>query len=392
MKVKEVILRAMAGKLKWWEAAEIIGISDRTMRRWRERYEEDGYSGLYDYRKRQPSPKRIAVKTLETVLQLYRENYFDFNVRHFHEKLREEHQIELSYTWVKLALQGAGLVKKRRRRGTHRRRRPRRPLPGMLLHIDASKHAWLGEGRYYDLVTILDDATSEIYYARLVKEEGTRTLMPAVRQVVESKGIFCALYSDRASHFFVTPKAGGKVDPSRVTQFGRALQELGIQMIPAYSPQARGRMERNYRTWQGRFPQELRVRKIDSVEAANRFLSEEYIAAFNQRFRVPAAETGSAFVRTRRKDLDWVFALQHRRTVNQDNTITLDNRTLQIESNRWRDTLAGCKVTVYEFLDGNLAVRYGPHEVARFEAASLALQPVRGSGSARPLGHKRQVA
>jgi len=392
MKVQEVILRAMAGKLKWWEAAEIIGISDRTMRRWRERYEEDGYSGLYDYRKRQPSPKRIAVKTLETVLQLYRENYFDFNVRHFHEKLREEHQIELSYTWVKLALQGAGLVKKRRRRGTHRRRRPRRPLPGMLLHIDASKHAWLGEGRYYDLVTILDDATSEIYYARLVKEEGTRTLMPAVRQVVESKGIFCALYSDRASHFFVTPKAGGKVDPSRVTQFGRALQELGIQMIPAYSPQARGRMERNYRTWQGRFPQELRVRKIDSVEAANRFLSEEYIAAFNQRFRVPAAETGSAFVRTRRKDLDWVFALQHRRTVNQDNTITLDNRTLQIESNRWRDTLAGCKVTVYEFLDGNLAVRYGPHEVARFEAASSALQPVRGSGSARPLGHKRQVA
>jgi len=392
MKVQEVILRAMAGKLKWWEAAEIIGISDRTMRRWRERYEEDGYSGLYDYRKRQPSPKRIAVKTLETVLQLYRENYFDFNVRHFHEKLREEHQIELSYTWVKLALQGAGLVKKRRRRGTHRRRRPRRPLPGMLLHIDASKHAWLGEGRYYDLVTILDDATSEIYYARLVKEEGTRTLMPAVRQVVESKGIFCALYSDRASHFFVTPKAGGKVDPSRVTQFGRALQELGIQMIPAYSPQARGRMERNYRTWQGRFPQELRVRKIDSVEAANRFLSEEYIAAFNQRFRVPAAETGSAFVRTRRKDLDWVFALQHRRTVNQDNTITLDNRTLQIESNRWRDTLAGCKVTVYEFLDGNLAVRYGPHEVARFEAASLALQPVRSSGSARPLGHKRQVA
>ena len=392
MKVQEVILRAMAGKLKWWEAAEIIGISDRTMRRWRERYEEDGYSGLYDYRKRQPSPKRIAVKTLETVLQLYRENYFDFNVRHFHEKLREEHQIELRYTWVKLALQGAGLVKKRRRRGTHRRRRPRRPLPGMLLHIDASKHAWLGEGRYYDLVTILDDATSEIYYARLVKEEGTRTLMPAVRQVVESKGIFCALYSDRASHFFVTPKAGGKVDPSRVTQFGRALQELGIQMIPAYSPQARGRMERNYRTWQGRFPQELRVRKIDSVEAANRFLSEEYIAAFNQRFRVPAAETGSAFVRTRRKDLDWVFALQHRRTVNQDNTITLDNRTLQIESNRWRDTLAGCKVTVYEFLDGNLAVRYGPHEVARFEAASLALQPVRGSGSARPLGHKRQVA
>src|ERR1051325_2490994 len=160
--------------------------------------------------------------------------------------------IEISYTWGNLALQGAGLVKKRSRRGTHRRRRPRRSLPGMLLHIDASKHAWFGDGRHNDLITILDDATSEIYYAQLVEEEGTRTLMPAVREVVEKRGIFCALYSDRASHFFVTPKAGGKVDPNRVTQLGRALGELGIDMIPAYSPQARGRMERSYRTWQGR--------------------------------------------------------------------------------------------------------------------------------------------
>ncbi len=392
MKVQEVILRAMSGKLKWWEAAEIIGVTDRTMRRWRQRYEEHGYDGLYDYRSGQPSPKRMAVKTLETVLQLYREKYFDFNVRHFHEKLREQHQIEVSYTWVKLALQGAGLVRKRSRRGSHRRRRPRRPLSGMLLHIDASKHAWFGDGRYYDLITILDDATSEIYYARLVEEEGTRTLLPAVREVVESKGIFCALYSDRASHFFVTPKAGGKVDPYRVTQLGRALQELGIQMIPAYSPQARGRMERNYRTWQGRFPQELRLRKIRSAEAANRFLSEEYVAEFNQRFSVPAVGQGSAFVRTRRKDLDWVFALQHQRTVNQDNTIMLDNRILQIESTRWRDTLAGCTVTVYEFLDGRLAVRYGAHEVARFEAATVTMQPMRRRRSARPLGHNRKIA
>src|SRR5690348_10094636 len=230
------------------------------------------------------APKRIAVETLEKVLHLYREKYFDFNVRHFHEKLVEEHGIELSYTWVKLALQGAGLVKKRSRRGTHRRRRPRRPLPGMLLHIDASQHAWFQDGRYYDLITILDDATSEIYYARLVEEEGTRTLMPAVRQVIEKQGLFCALYSDRASHFFVTPKAGGKVDPTRLTQLGRALKELGIKMIPAYSPQARGRMERSYRTWQGRFPQELRVRNIIRLEQANAFLEQEYVAEFNRRF------------------------------------------------------------------------------------------------------------
>src|SRR5262249_15485197 len=221
-----------------------------------------------------------------------------FNVRHFHEKLREEHGIRISYSWVKSALQGAGLVKKQRRRGTHRRRRPRRPLPGMLIHIDASKHAWFGDARHYDLITLLDDATSEIYYAQLVEEEGTRTLMPAVRNVIEEQGVFCALYSDRASHFFVTPRAGGKVDESHVTQLGRALKELGVKMIPAYSPQARGRMERSYRTWQGRLPQELRLRGITTVEEADRFLREEYRGEFNRRFAVAATGKGSAFVRT----------------------------------------------------------------------------------------------
>ena len=190
MKVQEVILKAMAGSLKWTDAAEIIGISDRSLRRWRERYEEFGYDGLYDRRQGRPSPKRVPVKDVEKVLQLYREKYFDFNVQHFHEKLVEEHGIELSYTWVKLALQGAGLVTRQKRRGSHRRRRPRRPLAGMLLHIDASKHAWFQDGRHYDLITILDDATSEIYYAQLVEEEGTRTLMPAVQEVIESRGIF----------------------------------------------------------------------------------------------------------------------------------------------------------------------------------------------------------
>jgi transposase len=392
MKVQEVILKAMAGRLKWWEAAEIIGVTDRTMRRWRERYEKDGYDGLYDYRKRQPSPKRIPLKTLEKVLQLYREKYFDFNVRHFHEKLSEEHDIQLSYTWVKLALQGAGLVGKQRRRGTHRRRRPRRPLPGMLLHIDASKHAWFGDGQHYDLITILDDATSEISYAQLVQEEGTRTLMPAVREVIEQRGVFCALYSDRASHFFVTPKAGGKVDEGQVTQFGRALQELGIKMIPAYSPQARGRMERSYRTWQGRLPQELRIRKIGSVEEANQFLRGEYIAEFNRRFAVAAAGKGSAFVRTRRKDLAWVFSIQHERRVNPDNTIALDNRILQIEKSRWRNTLAGCTVRVYEFLDGTVVVRFGPHEVARWKPGQLPAQQPKVRGKAQPLGHGRIAA
>ncbi len=205
MKVQEVLLRAMAKKITWWQAAEIIGVTDRTMRRWRERLEQDGYDGLADRRKGMVSPKRVPLETCERVLGLYREKYFDLNMRHFHEKLKEDHGIELSYSWVQKALQGAGLVSKRSKRGTHRRRRPRRPMTGMLLHIDGSKHCWFEGGRRYDFIVILDDANSEIYYAQLVEEESTRTVMTALREVIETKGAFCALYSDRGSHFFRRP-------------------------------------------------------------------------------------------------------------------------------------------------------------------------------------------
>jgi len=218
MKVQDVLLKAMAKKITWWEAAEIIGVTDRTMRRWRERFESDGYSGLVDRRKGKPSDKRVPLATVESVLGLYRDTYFDLNMRHFHEKLQKEHQIELSYTWVQKALQGAGLVAKQRKRGKHRRRRERRPMPGMLLHIDGSKHQWFGDQRWHDLIVILDDATTEIYYAQLVEEESTRTVMEGLRTVIEAKGLFCALYSDRGSHFFLTPKAGEAVDKTRLTQ------------------------------------------------------------------------------------------------------------------------------------------------------------------------------
>lgn len=368
MKIQEVILRAMAKKITWCQAAEIIGISDRQMRRWYQRYQAFGYDGLFDRRWGRPSPKRVPVETVERILALYRERYFDLNVRHFCEKLREEHHIQLSYTWVKLALQGAGLVKSRHRRGAHRRRRPRRPLPGMLLHLDGSRHHWFQDDRWYDLLVVLDDANSEIYYAQLVEEESTRTVMAALREVIERQGIFCALYSDRASHFFETPKAGGKVDPQRLTQVGRALKELGVQMIPAYSPQARGRSERNFGTWQGRLPQELRLRGIHTREAANEFLREEYIAEFNRRFRVAALQPGSAFLPCRRGDLDFVFSIQQTRTVARDNTVQLGDRWLQIEPVGWRNSLAGCRVTVHEHLDDTLTLTYGPHIVGRYNA------------------------
>src|SRR5262252_2862132 len=284
MKVQEVILQAMGKKITWYQAAEILGISDRHMRRWRERYEEGGFRALFDRRRGKPSPKRVPVAVVERVLELYREKYFDLNVRHFHEKLGAEHQIELSYSWVRGVLQGAGLVARGRKRGVHRKRRPRRPLPGMLLHIDGSQHQWFQDERWYDLIVILDDASSEIYYAQLVEEESTVTVMAGLKEVIERKGVFCALYSDRGSHFWLTPKVGGKVDYHRRTQVGRALHELGIQMIPAYSPEARGRSERNFGTWQGRLPQELRLRQMRTLAAANQFLREHYIAEFNRRF------------------------------------------------------------------------------------------------------------
>jgi len=367
MKLQDVILKAMAKKISWLEAAEIIGVSDRTMRRMRQQYEEFGYNGLFDQRCRKREYLRVPMETAERVLALYQETYFDLSVRHFHEKLREEHSIELSYTWVKQALQGAGLVARRKKRGSHRRRRPRRPMPGMLLHIDGSKHRWFSDDRYCDLLVILDDATSEIYYAQLVEEESTRTVMTGLGEVIESQGLFCALYSDRGSHFFVTRKAGEKVDPYRPTQIGRAMKELGVQMIPAYSPQARGRCERSFGTWQNRLPQELRLAGVSTLEQANAFLRKCYIAEFNRKFTKPAAEKGTAFHKCGRKDLDWVFSIQTDRTVAQDNTVTLRNRCLQLDKTRFRNTLAGCTVTLCEHLDGRLSVRWGPHLLTTIE-------------------------
>jgi transposase len=380
MKLQDVLLKAMAQRISWVGAAEIIGVTPRTMRRWRARLEQDGYDGLRDRRKGKPSFRRVPLKTCEEVLRLYQQEYFDLNVRHFHEKLKEVHGIQLSYSWVKQALQGAGLVPRRKKRGKHRRRRPRREMPGMMLHIDGSKHRWFQDDRYYDLIVILDDATSEIYYAQLVEEESTLTVMAALKQVVETQGLFCSLYSDRGSHFFYTPKAGEPVDKTRLTQVGRALRELGIQMIPAYSPEARGRMERSYLTWQGRLPQELRLAGICGVEQANRFLRQRYIEDFNSRFTVPAAVKGTAFRPCSRRDLEGVFSIHTERVVEKDNTVAIKDRRWQIQKCRWRYSLAGQTVTIHQHLDGTVSIRFGPHVVGRFDGSGRPIERSRDRG------------
>jgi len=368
LKIQEVILRAIDGRILWGQAAEIIGISDRSMRRWRQRYEGYGYDGLYDRRLKRPSPKKVPLATVEKVLRLYREQYFDFNVRHFVEKLHGEHGVDLSYTWVKTALQTAGLVARSRKRGKHRKKRPRRPLPGMMLHVDGSTHAWLGGSERQDLIAILDDATSEVYYAQLVDQESTATVMAGLKEVIERKGVFCSLYSDRGSHFFHTPVAGGPPDPSRKTQIARALGELGIEPIPANSPQARGRCERFFGTWQGRLPQELRLRKITTMAAANDFLRRRWIPYHNRTFTVPAQQAGTAFIPYAGNELNKIFSHQEQRIVGNDNTVPLGKLSLQIEPQTFRFSMAKCRVLVCRHLDGTIAVYYGPHVLGRYQA------------------------
>jgi len=369
MKIREVIARAMSGRINWIQAAEILGMSDRQLRRWRNRWSKHGYNGLFDYRTQRPSPKRVPLEEVEKVLTLYREKYFDLNVQHFVEKLKTEHQIGLSYTWVKTALQTAGLVKRNTKRGPHRKKRPRRPITGMMLHVDGSRHRWIpGLDQYQDLIVIFDDATSEAYDVQLVDEESTVTVMAALKRVVEQRGLFCSLYSDRGSHMAWTPKAGEPVDPQRPTQIGRALKQLGIDLILAYSPQARGRCERLFGTWQGRLPQEFRLRQITTLEAANDFLRQDWPELHNASFRVQAEQSGTAFLPYLGKDLEKIFSQQQERVVDNDNTVRFEGRCLQIPQQTFRFSLARCRVLVCQHLDQTLSVHYGHHVLGNYDA------------------------
>jgi len=392
MKIKEVITRAMSGQFTWSQAAEIIGITDRSMRRWRKRLSTGGYAELLDRRTRRPSAKRIEMAVVEKVLRLYREKYFDLNVKHFVEKLHREEQISLSYTWVKTALQNAGLVQRYRKRGPHRKKRPRRPLTGMMLHVDGSRHRWIpGLDQYQDLVVIFDDATSEVYDVQLVDEESTATVMAALKRVVEGRGLFCSLYSDRGSHMAWTPKAGGPVDRQKPTQIARALDQLGIELILAYSPQARGRCERLFGTWQGRLPQELRLRHITTVEAANEFLRQDWIAMHDASFSVKAEQTGTAFLPYPGNDLDKIFSQHHERTIDNDNTVRWEGRCLQIPQQTFRFSMARCRVLLCQHLDQTMSVHYGPHLLGRYDAEGQILQLVHEHKPGPPSADRRRI-
>src|SRR5580704_17020896 len=351
------------------EAGELLGMSGRHFRRLCDRYEEDGSEGLRDRRVGKVSPRRAPERELERMRELYRERYSDFTVKHFHEQLQRRHNYRLGYTVTRLSLQAAGLVAKAKRRGAHRKKRVRRPLPGMLLFQDGSTHRWIAALEHdLDLIVTLDDATGAIYSALLVEQEGTMSSFLGLAETIAEHGLFSAFYTDRGGHYFITPKESRKVDKTQLTQVGRALCQLGITHIPSYSPQARGRMERAFGTLQKRLPQELRVARIKTVAAANRFLKERFVPQYNARFAVPAAEPGSAFVPYVGRPLADVLCLQEDRVVGADNCVSYKRRSLQIPPQRHRQHYVRATVRVHEYPDGWLAIFDGPRCLARFDA------------------------
>ena len=349
------------------EAAEILGISERTFLRKRRRFDDPDFQGAFDRRLGRISPHRAADAEVEAVTKLYEQRYQGFSVKHFHDFAKELHAIERSYSWTKNTLMRAQLVTKSTRGGKHRLRRPRQPMEGMMIHQDGSKHRWIpGVDRLYDLIVTLDDATSRITSAFLVEEEGTFSSMQGIYETIIRYGLFCSFYTDRGGHYFYTPKAGEKVDKGRLTQVGRALKRLGIRHIPAYSPQARGRSERLFGTLQNRLPKELALHGIQTLEAANAYIRDHYIPRHNKQFTVPASEPTSAFTAWAGPPLREILCIQEERTVQSDNTIHFNGLVLQIPKSIYRHHYVRCTLMVHRYDDGCLSVFDGHMCLGRY--------------------------
>jgi hypothetical protein len=365
-KFRDVLSRWEQGHLSMMEAGELLGMSERQFRRYRDRYEEDGGAGLIDGRLGKPSPNRVPAVDVELMLKLYRGCYRGWNVRHFHEHLVRDHGFRWGYTWTKTQLHTAGLVARNKKCGVHRRKRERKPWEGMMLHQDGSRANWLAAGPALDLIVTMDDATSTIYSAFLVEEEGTASSFRACLDVFTAHGLPSSLYTDRGSHYFFTPVADGPVDKQRLTQVGRALAHLGVEHIPAYSPEARGRSERMFGTLQGRLPQELALARLDDVAAANRFISEVYLPRHNTRFARPAALEETAFVTADPALLTEALCVEEERVVARDNTISYAGRQLQLPASTARAHYVKARVKVREYPDRALAVFHGPRRIADY--------------------------
>jgi transposase len=355
------------------EAARLLGVCERTFRRYVDRYEEEGADGLLDKRLTQASRRRAPVDEVMRLTDRYRRQHMGWNAKHFYSWYRRDGGTR-GYTWVKTRLQESGLIRKAKGRGKHRKRRERSPWPGMMLHQDASTHEWVS-GKKWDLIVTMDDATNEHYSMFFVRQEGTASSFRGVREVIEARGLFSSFYSDRGHHYWNMEEAGGKVDRKNPTQFGRAMAWLGIEMIAAYSPQARGRSERMFSTHQGRLPKELAAAGITDMEAANRYVKDVYLPAFNAEFAHPAMEEGSAFVPYLGRDLEDVLCEQQERVVGNDNCVSFEKKVLQIPRDKARFHYVKATVRVHRYPDDHLAVFHGPRCLARYDANGKLLEP-----------------
>jgi len=355
------------GRLTQEEAARLLGVCDRTYRRYLVRYEEQGMEGLIDQRLGQISHRSAPVDEIVALADLYNYRYQGFTVKHFYSWYQRSHGGIRSYTWVKKTLQGKGLVPKASRKGTHRKQRPRAPYIGMMLHQDGSTHEWV-PGKLWDLIVTMDDATSNQYSMFFVDEEGTQSSFQGVNEVIGKHGVFASFYTDRGSHYWNTPEAGGKVDKENLTQFGRAMRQLGIEMIPAYSPEARGRSERAFRTHQERLVKELTLAGITEMKQANAYIRDVYMPAYNDEFAVVPEESASMFVPWAGTPIEDILCEQYERTVGNDNCVKFDGLTLQIPSDKYRFHYVKVKVRVYRYPNGNLAIFHGHRKLASFNS------------------------
>lgn len=351
------------GRLTQEEAALLLGVCERTFRRYIVRYEEQGMEGLIDQRLGQISHKRAPVDEVVALADLYGNRYRGFAVKHFYSWYRRAHGGIRSYTWVKNTLQSKRLVPKYSQKGTHRKQRPRAPYIGMMLHQDGSKHEWV-TGKLWDLIVTMDDATSEHYSMFFVEEEGTQSSFQGIAEVIETHGVFASLYSDRGSHYWYTPEAGGKVDKENLTQFGRAMRQLGVEMIPAYSPEARGRSERAFRTHQERLIKELAVAGITDINQANDYILNVYLPAYNDEFAMVPEEAASMFIPWAGTPIEDILCEQYERTVGNDNCVKFDGLILQIPKDQYRYHYVKVKVRVHRYPDGCLAIFHGHRKLA----------------------------
>ena len=355
------------GRLTQEEAAHLLGVSDRTFRRYLLRYEEEGMQGLADKRLGQISHRRAPADEVVALQDLYNNRYTGFTAKHFYSWYRRSHGGGRSYTWVKNTLQKKGLIAKGRQKGQHRKQRPRAPYEGMMLHQDGSTHQWV-PGKQWDLIVTMDDATSKHYSMFFVNEEGTGSSFQGVKDVIDKQGLFASLYTDRGSHCWNTPEAGGKVDKVNLTQFGRAMRQLGIDMIAAYSPEARGRSERAFRTHQDRLVKELAMAGITDMEKANEYIRNTYLPAFNDEFTVEPEESTSMFVPLTGTDIKDILCEQYQRTIGNDNCVKFNGLVLQIPQDKHRYHYVKVKVRVHQYPDGRLSIFYGHRKLASYNS------------------------